>query len=208
VDNNADAGTTIYIDSGVTTGQASELRFQDRGINKWILGKSNTNVLYLHDPVESNSPLEIHSHADNASMLYIKNGLLGVGVVPTLAKLHVAGGGLFTGDLEVNGTISQDGTPVKDFDITTVAITSSLAVSDGPMIDITAGGITITLPPVASARTGQLYYLKDSDGNAAADSITIEGDDAETIDDNLNFILTTDHQSVTVLNLGDKWIIV
>jgi len=92
--------------------------------------------------------------------------------------------------------------------VTTVSITSALGADDGPLIDVTAGSITITLPAVASAAVGKTYHIKDTDGLAAATNITIEGDGAETIDGELNFVLTTNFQGLTVVNLGDKWTVI
>jgi hypothetical protein len=69
--------------------------------------------------------------------------------------------------------------------ITTVSTTSSLSANAGPFIDVTAGSITITLPPVASAVTGKTYTIKDADGVAAGANITIAGNAAENIDGSL-----------------------
>jgi len=93
--------------------------------------------------------------------------------------------------------------------ITTVSITSALGVDDGPLIDVTSTSITITLPAVASAAVGKTYHIKDTDGLASGGSgITIDGSGAETIDGELTFVLSTNFQSVTIVNLGDKWTII
>jgi hypothetical protein len=75
------------------------------------------------------------------------------------------------------------------------------------LFDITAGDITISLPFTASVGIGQVFTFKDSDGNAGLSSITIEGATGENIDDLSTFAMDTDYQSVSVVNLGDKWII-
>jgi len=92
--------------------------------------------------------------------------------------------------------------------VTTVSITSALGVDDGPLIDVTAGSITITLPAAASAAVGKTYHIKDTDGLAAATNITIDGDGAETIDGETTFILSSNFQGITVVNLGDKWTVI
>ncbi len=107
-----------------------------------------------------------------------------------------------------NWQILNDDGPGNVAGITTEGATGTIAAAEGPIIDVTTGGITLTLPPVASVAVGQCYTIKDSDGNAALDPITIEGDGSETIDGELTFVLDTDFQAVGVCNLGDKWIVV
>jgi len=93
--------------------------------------------------------------------------------------------------------------------VTTVSTNLTLGVADGPLIDVTAGSITITLPAVAFAAVGKIYHIKDADGLAAATNITIEGDGgSETIDGETTFVLVTNFQGITVVNLGDKWTVI
>jgi hypothetical protein len=91
--------------------------------------------------------------------------------------------------------------------ISTVSTTSALGANDGPFIDVTAGSLTITLPPVALVVAGKTYTIKDSDGVAAATNITIDGNAAETIDGVATFVMDTDFQSVSLISLGDKWVV-
>ena len=91
--------------------------------------------------------------------------------------------------------------------ITSIGTTSSIDEDDGPVIDITAGGITISLPFVSAVGVGHVFTFKDSDGNAGTSTITVEGATGETIDDLATYDLDTDYQSASVINLGDKWII-
>jgi len=95
--------------------------------------------------------------------------------------------------------------PAAKVGITSLGITGSVDVNDGPFIDITTGGVSITLPLTADAEVGHVFTFKDSDGNAAANTITIEGATGENIDDVATFDMDTDYQSVSLTNLGDKW---
>ena len=61
---------------------------------------------------------------------------------------------------------------------------------------------------VASATTGKILYIKDSDGSAGASNITIDGNGAELIDASTTFVLSSNYQSVTLINLGDKWVVI
>ena len=103
--------------------------------------------------------------------------------------------------------INDDPSSAALTSITSIGTTSSIDEDDGPLFDITAGGITISLPFTAAVGVGQAFTFKDSDGNAAGTPITIEGATGETIDDLSTFDLDTDYQSASVVNLGDKWII-
>lgn len=91
--------------------------------------------------------------------------------------------------------------------ITSIGTTSSVDENDGPLIDVTAGGITLSLPFTSAVGVGQAFVFKDSDGNAGTSTITIEGATGETIDDLSTYDLDTDYQSASVVNLGDKWIV-
>jgi hypothetical protein len=121
-----------------------------------------------------------------------------------------------TGETGSTGSSGQTGVGIDGptgatggviFDITTVGTTGTLGVDDGAFIDVTAGSITITLPAVATADTGKIYYIKDSDGLAGAGNIIIEGNASELIDASLTFVLTLNYQAVSIVNLGDKWVI-
>jgi hypothetical protein len=91
--------------------------------------------------------------------------------------------------------------------VTSVGATADIGVYDGPVIDVTTGGIEITLPGVAVAGIGQTYIVKDSDGNASGDPITVAGATGENIDASNTASISTDYDSLSLVNLGDKWII-
>jgi hypothetical protein len=98
--------------------------------------------------------------------------------------------------------------PAGNVDITTVSGTTTLGINDGSFIDVTAGGFVITLPAVAAAAIGKIFHIKDSDGNAGSSSITIDGNGAELINGSTTFSLTVSYQSVSLVNIGDKWVTV
>jgi hypothetical protein len=70
---------------------------------------------------------------------------------------------------------------------------------------VTAGGVTITLPSAATVGSGIIVYIKDRDGLAGGDNITIEGSGAETIDGSLTYTLSTNYQAATLLSDGTNW---
>jgi hypothetical protein len=69
------------------------------------------------------------------------------------------------------------------------------------LCDAGAGGITVTLPPAASA-IDQMVIVKKTLGIG---SITVEGDGAETIDGVLNKIIATQYSTTIFLSDGAGW---
>jgi hypothetical protein len=103
--------------------------------------------------------------------------------------------------------INDDPSSAALTSITSLGATADIGEDDGPLFDITTGGITISLPLTSQVGVGHVFTFKDSDGNAGLSAITIEGATGDTIDDAATFDLDTDYQSASVVNLGDKWII-
>jgi len=89
-----------------------------------------------------------------------------------------------------------------------VAISSKTAnytktVSDHTiLIDAASGNITVTLP-AASTVTGIIYNIKKIDGSM--NTVTVDGNGSETIDDGLTAVLTTQYESISVQNDGVSW---
>lgn len=89
--------------------------------------------------------------------------------------------------------------------IATVTTNTTLdAAVDGStvLVDATSGNLTITLPLAADA-IYRRYYVKKID--ATANTVTVDGNGAETIDDAANYVLTVQYQSVTVHCDGTEW---
>lgn len=84
-------------------------------------------------------------------------------------------------------------------------ITGDITLSLGDevaIVDATSGAITITLPKVATA-AGRRFYIKKIDGTG--NSVTIDGDGSETIDDSTTMILGGQYNSATVFSDGTEW---
>jgi hypothetical protein len=78
--------------------------------------------------------------------------------------------------------------------------TSILALADA-----TAGAITIDLPPAADM-AGKTVDIKKID--SSINSVTLDGDGAETIDGSLTQVLTAQYDEITVLSDGTAWYII
>mgnify|MGYP003112031318 CR=1 FL=1 len=73
----------------------------------------------------------------------------------------------------------------------------------------TAGGaITIYLPSAATAGNGHTYVIKDEQGSAATNNITIEAMGAEVIDNSKTHVLQSAYASISLYcNGSNKWFI-
>ena len=69
--------------------------------------------------------------------------------------------------------------------------------------DTSGGNITVTLPP-ASANTGSIISVKKTD---AANTVTIDANGAETIDDALTATLSTQWEMISLVCDGSAWFI-
>ena len=84
------------------------------------------------------------------------------------------------------------------------SLSSPYTVGDETVIiaDATGGNITVNLPAAAGA-TGRLYHVKKID--ASANTVTLDGDGTETIDDALTQVLTAQYESVMIFSDGSEW---
>lgn len=70
------------------------------------------------------------------------------------------------------------------------------------LVDATGANRTITLPTAASAANRQ-FDIKKID--ASANTVTVDADGSETIDDATTFVLSAQYASVTVFSDGSEW---
>jgi hypothetical protein len=93
--------------------------------------------------------------------------------------------------------------------ITTVTADTTLDADDySVLVDATADDTVITLPPAASALSGgigRVYNIKKTD--ATDNTVTIDGNGAETIDGAATQVLTAQYQSVTIQSTGTSWVV-
>ena len=91
-------------------------------------------------------------------------------------------------------------------DTTTASLTidGKEAERDIILANATSGAITITLPP-ADPYKGVAFTIKKTD---ATNNVTIDGDGSETINGAATYVLTTQHEVVTVVSDGSGWHII
>ena len=71
-------------------------------------------------------------------------------------------------------------------------------------VGTSAGTYTITLP-TASVVKGRAFIIKDEDGNAATNNITVATEGSETIDGAATYVLTSNYESVGLYSYGTNW---
>lgn len=88
---------------------------------------------------------------------------------------------------------------------TIVAAAYTQQLSDGPVLaDCTAGAIIITLLAAAQC-AGLRYMYKKTD--AGANTLTIDGAGAETIDAAATLVLATQNKAAVIVSNGTSWFV-
>lgn len=86
------------------------------------------------------------------------------------------------------------------------AITSNYSCSSGDtaiIIDTTTTAIQVTLP-LASAENGRVIVIKDSEGSASVNNITVEPQGSETIEGASSLLISSDYGSVILASSGSE----
>ena len=92
-------------------------------------------------------------------------------------------------------------------EVTVITFTSSVTTdneTDIYLVDATSGCITITLAPTACALARRIDIKKI---DSSANTVTIDGNLAETIDGSLTQVLSTQYDSYTIITDGSNWFI-
>lgn len=116
---------------------------------------------------------------------------IGADAAPTVA-LDVTGDIKFSGGLQANLVTKTGAYTATASDFTIIC-------------NAFGGAFTITLPAVAS-HTGRIYHIKKID--SSANTVTVDGNSSETIDDSITAILTAQYESITIQSDGSEWWII
>ena len=92
------------------------------------------------------------------------------------------------------------------FNLRAVGVTGDITSADTiVMATGLVAGIVLTLPAIADVSSGFTLFIKDQDGTAATNSITVDGDGAETVDGAANYVMSSPFESVTLCANGTGW---
>ena len=78
-------------------------------------------------------------------------------------------------------------------------------------VDCSGGAVELDLPVAATAGAGRVYIIKDESGDSAANTITIDPDGTEQIDEagaGTPATITAAHGSLTLITDGSNWFII
>ena len=193
------------------------------GIKGWFNTQRNGNVFGGENLGEN---VFIHESTLGAKVsgsdIYIAGGTKGISVLGS-SGVTVAGGVEYTTVLGSSGsTITQSGAvyinslAIKDTGsavrVKSITGNYTAAWSDTVLlVNASGGNITITLPDsgfVASPKDemGKLFYIKKVD--SSANTVTIDGYSAQTIDGVATYVINSQYDSVTLVSDGSNFHIV
>ena len=114
-----------------------------------------------------------------------------------------ASGGPFTGAVFI---VHAKGAEVKAARVNrAISAAATLSNKRIHLVDSSGGAFAVTLP----APSADLFIVvKDSDGSASVENITINTPGAETIDGLASYVLATNYESVTIVSDGTNYFIV
>lgn len=94
---------------------------------------------------------------------------------------------------------------LAEFDVTPISANHTAAAGEIVLVDASAGDITVTLPP-SSGEISNRIIIKRVD--SSLNFVSIDGDSAETIDDELTQQLTVQWESITIVSDDSNWLII
>lgn len=121
-------------------------------------------------------------------------------------------------NLDVMMIYSSDGssgssTPILASALETIDVTNALSPYTARVVDkilsckTSTGAITVQLQEANLAGDGKLYIIKDEDGNAATNNITILPAAGETIDGESELVISNDDGSASIYSNGENFFI-
>lgn len=115
----------------------------------------------------------------------------------------------FAGVVVVNGSFAQSPTSAEIIAPVVHTTSGLLTSSANKMVNATSGNITLTLPVAASSQDARIVITKT---DASANTVTVVPQAGGTIGGAVNYVLTAQYQSVTLVNgnraVAGAWIVV
>lgn len=196
---NFGVGTTtpgVNIGGGTADTTGKVLEIENTGGNANIVIDGDAALLILADRGGA---------ANDKSMLYTVNGGLanftslnddGTGRVAGIISMDMGTGAVaLAGALDVAGGLQAN--------LVTKTGAYTATASDYTIIcDASSAAFTITLPAAAS-HTDRIYHIKKID--SSSNTVTVDGNGSEPIDDATTAVLTTQYESITIQSTGSEW---
>lgn len=113
---------------------------------------------------------------------------------------------LTTEELDQNLIDLQDSTNIARVETVTETSVAIIAGSKRVILaDATANDMVITLPAAATS-LDEIYYIKKVDNTT--NTITIDGDSGDTIDNSLTQIIRDQYEGLTMISDGAEWMVI
>lgn len=106
----------------------------------------------------------------------------------------------------VGGWLRDIGVLFTNLQLQSVTKTSAYTITTADRltyVDTTSGNVTVTLPAAATVTANTVYSVEKT---AAGNTVTVEGDGAETIDGSANASLTSLYSRLDLISTGSAWV--
>lgn len=142
--------------------------------------------------------------------LYTQQASLARDAAAQVAQGSADSTGLSIGDIDIFGGVQGYDQKVSDYIAGQVAVGTRTITASGAvqaddyliLANATTGAIVLTLPG-AAANNGRVLTVKKTD--AGANTVTVDGSGAETIDGAATHVLALQYDTVTVISDGTGW---
>lgn len=129
----------------------------------------------------------------------------GVNLTSAATSIDFVGAGVTATAVGDSVTVTIPGSTPGDWDVTTKTANYTILGTDTVILaDATTASFTLTLP-TAVGRTGKYYVIKKID--SSTNTVTIDADSTQTLDDGLTAVLTDQYEAVIVFSDGSNWFI-
>jgi len=150
----------------------------------------------------------------DAGLTYVK----GTDVLSGSGQWTIGGGLITTGDISGSGTLEVGGNATLGGNLnvsgaqvvnrTAATTTYSVTATDYYIGCNTNGGaFTVTLP-ATSGLEGRILCIKDEQGEAGTNTLTLSCSNAETLDGQTTRVIDTNYSSLTMVSDGSNWFII
>jgi hypothetical protein len=122
---------------------------------------------------------------------------------------NIKGTTVFGGDVFVSGAFYNSGstTMYRGVVYNPIIVTASYSINNSEYIVGVSASSAMTLTMPATPAIGQNFIIKDVVGNAPTKNIKINGN-GRLIDGKIIYTMTTNYQSINIINFGSFWSII
>ena len=118
----------------------------------------------------------------------------------------VIGSDYYTGGILLDENVTFSG--AMNVNITTINAATYDILSSDYLLHVTyttTAAVTSLTLPTAQVISGRVIIIKDANGNAGTNNITVDTQGSETIDGQATFILNNNYQTVNIYSDGSNW---